>query len=173
MVVVSVVLRVIVGFGMAWGQFSVLVVKFVIVVLEISNWGNFASLLLSGWLVVVNSSKFAWLFGSFISVSIKAGCVKSSCVDGLCFIIVEVVLINESICLFLKPTSTLGGSNDGQEDDSGCDLADELLKGESLLGLSLVHGNTSCSSRLCLFVLLKHSDDCTVGLGGLLHQEDS
>jgi len=76
--VVSVVLRVIVGFGMAWGQFSVLVVNFMIVVLEISNWGNFVSFLFSCWLVVVNSSNFVWLFCSFISVSIKAGCVKSS-----------------------------------------------------------------------------------------------
>jgi len=48
MVVVSVVLGVIVGFGMAWGQFSVLVVKFVIVVFEISNRGNFVSFLISG-----------------------------------------------------------------------------------------------------------------------------
>jgi len=62
MVVVSVVLGVIVGFGMAWGQFSVLVVKFVIVVFEISNWGNFVSFFFSGWLLVVNSSHFAWLF---------------------------------------------------------------------------------------------------------------
>jgi len=62
MVVVSVVLRVIVGFGMAWGQFSVLVVNFMIVVFEISDWRNFVSLLFSGWLFVVNSSHFAWLF---------------------------------------------------------------------------------------------------------------
>lgn len=82
-------------------------------------------------------------------------------------------MIDESISFSLKPTGTLGGSNDSQEDDSGCDLADELLKGESLLGLSLVHGDTSGSSRLCCLVLLKDSDDCAVGLGGLLHQEDS
>jgi hypothetical protein len=143
------------------------------VVFEISKWGNFVSFLFSSWLVVVNSSHFAWLLGSFISIRIKAGCVKSSGVDGLCFIIVEVILVDESISFSLKPTSTLCGSNDSQEDDSGCDLANELLKGESLLGLSLVHGNTSSSSGLCFFVLLKHSDDCGVGLGGLLHQEDS
>jgi len=83
MVVVSVVLRVTVGFGMAWGQFGVLVVDFVIVVFEISDRGNFVSLLFSGWLVVVNSSNFVWLFCSFISVRSyvqrkEAGCVKSS-----------------------------------------------------------------------------------------------
>jgi len=82
-------------------------------------------------------------------------------------------LIDKSISFFFKPTGTLSGSNDSQEDDSGCDLANELLKGESLLGLSLGHGNTSSSSRLCFFVLFKDSDDCAVGLGGLLHQEDS
>jgi hypothetical protein len=55
---------------------------------------------------------------------------------GLCIVIVEVILIDESISFLLKPTSTLGGSNDSQEyeadadddddaDEEGDDIVDE------------------------------------------------